>query len=307
MTMRFYDVSRALLRTATATIEPDCGGLASWTDGTAAWWQPDATIAKVHMVFMQHLDVGFTDTTRGVCDSYFDDVFPRAMETAAELRRRQGAASFTWTSFPWLVREYLDGAAGCATRKRTAAELARVRAAITNDDIVWHANALNSFLELYDSDLFADSLSQRDALNRDFGKTHGSICGKQTDVPGMSIAAVPILAAKGVQAMHIGYNGACKLPEELPPFFRWRHNASGAELVVMVEPGYGRLVLAGPVALAFMFVGDNGLPPTADAVQHLCIYVAVYLSPTPPSVSSLLPLPLPLPLPPSPPLFSPSL
>jgi hypothetical protein len=39
------------------------------------------------------------------------------------------------------------------------------------------------------------------------------------------------------------------------------------ELVVMVEPGYGLLVQVGPLVLAFFYVGDNGLPPTADEVE----------------------------------------
>jgi hypothetical protein len=189
---------------------------------------------------MIHLDIGFTNTTRGVCDTYFDKHFPRAIETAKELRRRNSPARYQWTNFPWLVMEFLDGAAGCATRARTAAEIGAVRKAIEQDDIIWHANALNSFLELYDAPLFNYSLGLKDALNKQFGKSHGRLCGKQTDVPGMSVAAVPVLARAHVKAMHIGYNGACKLPEPLPPVFRWRHTSTDTEILMMVEKGYGR-------------------------------------------------------------------
>ena len=265
--MRFF-LGGAVVRTATATVENDCSGVASWSDGGSAWWKPDLGISSVHIVTMTHLDVGFTNSTRGVCDTYFDRHFPAAAETANELRRRKSAAAFKWTTFPWLLQEFLDGAAGCATRKRRPQEIAAVRQAIEQDDIIWHANALNSFLELYDSDLLAYSISLKDALNSEFGKQHGVVCGKQTDVPGVSIAAVPVLARAGVKAMHLGYNGACKLPEALPPIFRWRHEATGAELVVMVEAGYGLLVRVGPVALAFFFVGDNGPPPSADEVEN---------------------------------------
>ena len=121
------------------------------------------------MISMIHLDIGFTNSTRGVCDSYFDEHFPRAIETATELRRRKGMARFQWTTFPWLVQEFLDGAAGCASRLRTPQELMHVRQAIERDDIVWHANALNSFFELYDQPLLTYSLgvpSDRDAHHK---------------------------------------------------------------------------------------------------------------------------------------------
>ena len=124
LTMNFYDDAHSLVRTATATVERDCSGIASWSDGSAAWWKPDETVSQVHIVHMLHLDVGFTNSTRGVCDTYFNDYFPRALETAEELRRRKSPARYQWTSFPWIVQEFLDGAAGCATRRRTPQEIA---------------------------------------------------------------------------------------------------------------------------------------------------------------------------------------
>ena len=266
LTMQFFDSTQTLVRTATASVEHGCIGIASWNDGGSAWWVPEFNITDVLVVHMVHLDVGFTNSTRAVCDAYFDTHFPRAVETANELRRRKSASRFQWTTFPWLIQEFLDGAAGCASRLRTPEELLVVRQAIERDDIVWQANALNSFFELYDADLLQFSLSMREDLNREFQKTHGQICGKQSDVPGMSIAAVPILAAAGVKAMHIGYNGACKLPEVLPPVFRWRHAPSGKDITLFVEAGYGNLVCVGSTCLAFNFRGDNALPPSAGRV-----------------------------------------
>lgn len=166
LTMRFFNKEHALVRTATAAVEHDCIGIASWSDGGSAWWKPDATVEDVHMISMVHLDIGFTNSTRGVCDSYFDEHFPRAIETATELRRRKGMARFQWTTFPWLVQEYLDGAAGCASRLRTPQELMHVRQAIERDDIVWHANALNSFFELYDRPLMTYSLGVPSPANQ---------------------------------------------------------------------------------------------------------------------------------------------
>merc|ERR1719247_1921956 len=97
----------------------------SWSNG-AVWRRatPTADVRKVHLVYMTHLDLGFTNTTRGVCDTYFDDYFPAAFATAAALRTRGGPERFRWTEFTWLLQEYLDGGAGCAHRDRTAAEVA---------------------------------------------------------------------------------------------------------------------------------------------------------------------------------------
>jgi hypothetical protein len=66
-------------------------------------------------------------------------------------------------------------------------EDAALRKGIEQDDIIWHANALNSFLELYDAPLFDLSLQLKDALNTEFAKEHGMLCAKQTDVPGLYV------------------------------------------------------------------------------------------------------------------------
>ena len=73
---------------------------------------------------------GFTDTTRNVCDEYFDSYFPAAFKTASDLRARGGPEKFRWTEFPWLIQEYLDGGAGCAHRDRTPAEISDMEVGI---------------------------------------------------------------------------------------------------------------------------------------------------------------------------------
>ena len=80
------------------------------------------------------------------------------MATAAELRKRNSTATFRWTEFPWLILEYLDGGAGCAHRERTAVEVAAMEAAIAQDDVIWHATALNFLPELLDEQMWSESL-----------------------------------------------------------------------------------------------------------------------------------------------------
>lgn len=59
---------------ANGTLARDCANISGWSNGAAAWIRvaPPTALSKIHLVFMTHLDLGFTDTTRGVCDEYFD-------------------------------------------------------------------------------------------------------------------------------------------------------------------------------------------------------------------------------------------
>ena len=134
--------------------------------------------------------------------------------------------------------------------------------------MIWHGNALNNFIELEDAALFNFSLHMAKRLNKRYNKSHGTLAGKHTDVPGMSRSAIPLLAANGILGYHIGYNGACKKPESLPPIFRWQHEESGTEVVLMAEGNYGTRIHAprSSSLLAFMYQIDNTGPPTASDV-----------------------------------------
>ena len=78
----------------------------------------------------------------------------------------------------------------------------------------------------------------------------GTVAGKITDLPGVSIGIVPLLARAGVKALHIGTNGQGTqvFPSfpgggNLPQVFRWRHPTTGDEVVVMNEEHYGRMIV----------------------------------------------------------------
>ena len=104
------------------------------------------SFSKVHVVYMTHLDLGFTNSTRSVCDTYFDIYFPAAFETASSLRAsctdKKTCPVFRWTEFPWIIQEFLDGGAGCAHTRRTVEQLQAMVEAIGRDDVIWHANAV---------------------------------------------------------------------------------------------------------------------------------------------------------------------
>ena len=167
-------------------------------------------LKRIHLVYMTHLDLGFTDTTRNVCDRYFDLFFPQSFNLSAALRAqcggKPGCPVFRWTQFPWLIQEFLDGAAGCAHRRRTPSELAAMEAAIAQDDVIWHANPVNWLTEVADPDLLSYGLGMRTNLNRRFNKSHGRVAAKLTDTTGMSRSAIPTFVDSNVTAIHIGYS-----------------------------------------------------------------------------------------------------
>jgi len=243
------------------------------------------TLKKIHVVYMTHLDLGFTDSTRNVCDKYADSYFPAAYVTAAELKKNctddATCPRFSWTEFPWIIQELLDGATGCMHKTRSVANVTALEAGIARGDIIWHANAVNFLTEVLDEPLWDYSLRMKDKLNARFNKSHGTLCGKLADTTGMSKSAIPTLAKRGVKAFHIGYNGVGGIPD-VNATFRWRHE-NGSELLTMIEADYGKeidlpvgderrfrssIVHAGDeeTALVFLYTVDNTGPPTAEQV-----------------------------------------
>lgn len=238
-----------------------------------------AKLETVHVVSMTHLDIGWTDLAGSVCEWYFHSWFPAALQTIEELRARGDPANqFVVQTHPWILQELLYGSAGCTPARPSQTTIARVRAEMSRGTIAWQAKPFNMLVELAPSALLDWSFGIGQKLNREFNQTWG-LAATSADVCGISLGAVPVLAAHGVRAIHMGYNNGGHFPTETgiatnshlseSRTFRWQHSAGGAEVIVMNEPAYGdRVVIPGcPDALVFDFHSDNTLPPTVD--QHL--------------------------------------
>ena len=215
-----------------------------------------AGVKTVHTIFKTHLDLGFTDLARQVVARYFDEYIPQAMATAAALRQTGRPERFIWTTGAWLIYEYLEKAPASARKE--------MEAAIAAGDITWHGLPFTVHAELMDASLFRYGLRFAQALDRRFGKR--TIAAKMTDVPGHTRAIVPLLAAAGIEFLHIGVNEASTMPG-VPPVFVWR-DGSGAEIIVMYQHSYGGpLVLPGIAdAITFGHTHDNLGPQTAAEV-----------------------------------------
>jgi hypothetical protein len=209
-------------------------------------------------------------------------------------------ASFVYYTHPWILQEYLNATAGCGRglASRNTTQVAAVAAAIRAGEIAWHAKPFTMVHELCDPNLLAWSLNISHDLNARFGVRHGLSCGKATDLQGVSIGIVPLLARAGVKGLHLGTNGmggqvfpktlgmdAAGGPGEADEHvdeqigvmqaarvFRWRHPETGDEIVMMYEQHYGQAIVLPESsgfdeALVFQFTVDNRKPPTATAVQ----------------------------------------
>jgi len=113
-------------------------------------------ISLVHLVFMNHLDVGFDGINPkvgfavNVINTYFDVYFPRAADLADAMRKLPGGRRFIYTTHPWLVDLYTncpelsgfpgDGTLHCPNQTM----LSKVESAIRRGDIVWHAFPFNA-------------------------------------------------------------------------------------------------------------------------------------------------------------------
>jgi hypothetical protein len=88
------------------------------------WTRGDDTVENVTIVYMVHLDVGFTNLAANVCDLYFNEHFPKAFNTSRTLRARGGEERYLWTEFTWLVAGIACGGkcsvvhVGCTSTRR---------------------------------------------------------------------------------------------------------------------------------------------------------------------------------------------
>lgn len=87
--------------------------------------------------------------------------------------------------------------------------------------------------------MISAGLNLTHALDRRFGLAPKKTLS-QRDVPGMTRAALPLLAKAGVPFISIGTNNGPYKPVSLPNAFLWRDNATGAEALVSWHSfGYG--------------------------------------------------------------------
>lgn len=218
----------------------------------------DAALRRVLVVFLCHLDVGFTNTQAAVIHRYFVRYFPMALEVA-ERMRQSGEDRYIWTTGSWLLYEYLEQVRGGLR--------ARVERALARGDLAWQALPFNWQTEMLDSSLIEGGLGLARALDRRFGRT--TIGAKMEDVPGHTRALVRHLAAHGVKLLDIGVNGASTVPS-VPAVFNWQE-PGGASIATLYHHGYGGVIPipGSDLAVVFAVRNDNSGPHPLPEVLNI--------------------------------------
>jgi hypothetical protein len=217
----------------------------------------DTNVRRVLVAFKCHFDAGFADTQAGVVQRFFKEYFPKAIQTASQLRNSGEKERYVWTTGSWLLYEFLEQA---STEQRKVIEKA-----VVEGDIAWHALPFTWQTELMTPSLIAGGVGLSQALDRQFGrKTTGA---KMTDVPGHTRGLVSPLAESGVTFLEIGVNDA-STPAQLPPLFVWK-DASGNALTVMYHSSYGAVsvVPGSDLAIATVVRDDDSGPHTLEEIH----------------------------------------
>jgi hypothetical protein len=167
----------------------------------------------------------------------------------------------------YLVSMYLNCPPNAGIHCPNASQLADFHEAVQNKWITWHAFPHNAELELMDQNSLSFALRLTHDLDDYFGLPHKATLS-QRDVPGTTVATLPLLAAQGIRAISVGVNGASTFPN-VPRGFLWNHAPSNTTLWAMWHPrGYGGIDVSDAVilpgtshALVFAWRGDNAGPP----------------------------------------------
>ena len=115
---------------------------------------PNNQIQKIYVVFMTHLDVGFTDMGNKVIDIYNHEFIPTVLNLSEKLNQapeKEISQTYPWTTGSWLLWNYLQKS-GDKNRER-------MKQAIQRNDFWWHAMPFTIQTELCDSSLFQTGLA----------------------------------------------------------------------------------------------------------------------------------------------------
>ena len=207
-------------------------------------------IKEILLVFKTHLDIGYTDYAANVKEKYLREYLPAAVRVARASEHTEHR--FVWTTGSWLIAEALKEDDGT------------LESAIRDGLITWHALPFTSHTEYMNCALMEYALDISAELDRRFGKK--TIAAKMTDVPGHTVALVPMLCRRGIELLHIGVNPATPLPD-VPEVFYWK--CGDDQIAVIYNRDYGEVCELGDFALAFGFTGDNHGPQGGEQLADV--------------------------------------
>ena len=202
----------------------------------------------VHVVFSNHLDIGFASTSANIVNEYFDIYFPAAVNITQTLRQIKYPDSYTWMTHSWLLSLYFDCPPNMMLHCPTDEAKVNVTAAIKRGDISWHAFPFNSEMELHTVEMLEAGIDVSVNLASKLGRVGGApTVISQRDVPGTTIGIIPTLVNKGIRAFSIGANGAAA-PANVSRVNLWK--LGDQSVYLLFHPGnYGGIGLTDAVIL----------------------------------------------------------
>ena len=265
-----------------------------WTTPPNVTWLKLPQLKNVHVVFMNHLDVGYNGIPKigfviNVLNTYFMEYFPRAVKLAFEMDNVDPDSGFIYTTHTWLLKLYLNCPKDFVLNNLTLycpspEEVEAMEDALKKGHVTWHSGPMNMQVEFMNSALLSSVLKWNNELNKKYR------CCSQVwslrDVPGLTGAAIPILKLDEykIKAVSVGVNPG-SAPPAVPKLFQWQPFNQSKESIIGIwnpggyplNPGFsvsspGGLSIMDSVisaqdgeALVFAFRTDNSGPPSSLA------------------------------------------
>ena len=264
-----------------------------WNDQQLIKWLKVPDTEEVHVIFMNHLDVGYdgidpTGFINNVLNVYFDEYFPRAISLAAELAMNVSSnRQFVYTTHPWLVYLYLNCPNNVTLNNiqlhcPSPSSVKTFEDAIDKGFIRWHAGPMNMQMELLNEKMVDIAMWFSAQLDKTYlQKPAGySRVWSLRDVPGMTKSVISHFLKNNIVAVSVGVNPSSS-PPDLPDLFLWKESADDEDGLIGFwnKGGYPAIPgtsLSSPVGLAirrtvfspvdkqalvFAFRTDNSGPP----------------------------------------------
>jgi len=233
-----------------------------WSSPSGVVWLKVPHVDVVHVVFMNHLDVGYNGIPQvgfinNILNIYFHEYFPRAIRLAEEMNSIDPEAGFIYTTHPWLISLYLDCPPNLILNSiplecPSENEIQDFKSALAKGYVSWHGGPMNMQVELMNEDIL--KLSLQLSANLDVQFSAQSRVLSQRDVPGLTGAAIPtFLQYGGINTVTVGVNPG-SAPPDVPKLFRWEYN--NQSVLGLWHPGGYPLnpgdSLANPGGLSYM-------------------------------------------------------
>ena len=203
----------------------------------------DARIKTVHLIFANHLDIGYHINIPGVVGNdanvlsqYMTEFMGKAATIANDLRKLGGPERYRYLTHSFLV-SFLDCPTHIGIKCPSPEEISIFEDAVKRGDIVWHALPHNFQAEFMDSELLDYAVRLGHELDQRFSLPLKKVMS-QRDVPGLTRAAIPILAYSGVTAISVGVNSG-SAPPAVPKYtpFIWKDKRTRTSLIAFWHPG----------------------------------------------------------------------